>query len=179
MKFSWLALAGDMLGENDCAELEGLLDDFFRARGIRAYARKAGSMSNVVFIYAVVTERDGYTLPWYVGQTVDVDIRRNDLVRECEQSETEQALWTRGEKAAGYKLAMKILEETVKGSADEREAYWIARMRGVNPELRNSTKGNAHTNRKEYLLKVQAQQRERIPADAAWLSQILKTHQQR
>jgi hypothetical protein len=72
---------------------------------------------------------------------------------------------------------MRILEETVKDSAHEREGYWIAQMRGVNPELRNSTKGNAHTNRKEYLLKKQAQQRERIPVDAAWLGRILKTEQ--
>jgi hypothetical protein len=134
-------------------------------------------MSKVVFIYAVVSQRDGYTLPWYVGQTVDVDVRLYDLVRECEESETEQALWTRVEKAAAYKLAMRIIEETVKDSAHEREAYWIARMRGVNPELKNSTKGNAHTNRKEYLLKKQSEQRERIPADATWLAQILNTEQ--
>lgn len=136
-------------------------------------------MSKAVFIYALVSERDGYTLPWYVGQTVDVDVRLEDHLRECEIYKTQQAEWTRNEKTAGYKLATRILEETVKDSANEREAYWIAQMRGVNPDLRNTTKGNAHTNRKEYLLRKQAQQRERIPADAAWLAQILKTEQRR
>jgi GIY-YIG catalytic domain len=131
-------------------------------------------MSKTVFIYALVSERDGYTLPWYVGQTVDVDVRLYDLVRDCDENETEQALWTRGEKTGGYNIEMRILEETVKDSAHEREAYWIAQMRAVNAGLRNSTRGNAHTNRKQYLIKKQAQQRQRISADAVWLAQILK-----
>jgi len=131
-------------------------------------------MIETVFIYALVSERDGYTLPWYIGQTVDVDVRLYDLMRECVDNGTEQGLWTRGEKSDGYKIEMRILEETVKDDANEREAYWIAQMRDVNPRLRNSTKGNAHTNREEYLLKAQARQRERISMHAVWLAQILK-----
>ena len=132
-------------------------------------------MSKVVFIYALVSERDGYMLPWYVGQTVDLEHRLQDHVRECEIFKTRQAEWTRKEKVDGFKVMLRILEETTKDGAHECEEYWIAQMRSVNPELKNSTNGNAHRNRKEYLLKKQAQQRERMPADAAWLAQILKT----
>ena len=86
-----------------------------------------------------------------------------------------QAEWTRKEKADGFQVALRIIEETVKDNAHEREEYWIAKLRQVNPELKNSTAGNAHNGRQKYLLKVQAQQRERLQQDAAWLAQILKT----
>ncbi len=36
LRLGWLALAGGMLDENDRAELERLLDDFFRARPHRS-----------------------------------------------------------------------------------------------------------------------------------------------
>jgi len=132
-------------------------------------------VSKVVFIYALVSERDGCTLPWYIGQTVDCEHRLQDHLRECEIFKTRQAEWTRKEKADGFQVALRIIEETVKDNAHEREEYWIAKLRQVNPELKNSTAGNAHNGRQKYLLKVQAQQRERLQQDAAWLAQILKT----
>jgi hypothetical protein len=41
VKLTWLALSGDLLNEKDSAELERLLDQFFRKRGHHSF-RKHG-----------------------------------------------------------------------------------------------------------------------------------------
>jgi len=41
VKLSWLALSGDLLHKNDSEELEHLLDEFFRKRGLRAFRLQA------------------------------------------------------------------------------------------------------------------------------------------
>ena len=39
VKLTWLAISGDLLNEKDAAELERLLDEFFRKRGHRSFHR--------------------------------------------------------------------------------------------------------------------------------------------
>jgi len=41
VKLTWLSISGDLLNERDAAELERLLDEFFRKRGHRSF-RKHG-----------------------------------------------------------------------------------------------------------------------------------------
>jgi hypothetical protein len=41
VKLTWLAISGDLLNERDAAELERLLNEFFRKRGHRSF-RKHG-----------------------------------------------------------------------------------------------------------------------------------------
>jgi len=41
VRLTWLALSGDLLNEKDAAELERLLDDFFRKRGHRSFRKHA------------------------------------------------------------------------------------------------------------------------------------------
>jgi hypothetical protein len=41
VKLTWLALSGDLLNEKDSAELEHLLDEFFRKRGHRSFRKHA------------------------------------------------------------------------------------------------------------------------------------------
>jgi hypothetical protein len=94
-------------------------------------------------------------------------------LRECEQFKTAQALWTRVEKAEGFAVEIRIIEETTKDEAHAREEHWILRMRRVNPELKNSTDGNNHRSRKEYLLKVQEKQRAQMAEHAEWLDDLL------
>ena len=40
-KLTWLALSGDLLNEEDSAELEHLLDEFFRKREHRSFRKHA------------------------------------------------------------------------------------------------------------------------------------------
>jgi hypothetical protein len=39
VKLTWLALSGNLLNEKDAAELERLLDEFFRKRGHRSFRK--------------------------------------------------------------------------------------------------------------------------------------------
>lgn len=130
-------------------------------------------MSKTVFIYALVSSRDDFRFPWYVGQTVDCQHRIADHLRECQLFKTAQALWTRQELAEGFKVEIRIIEETDKDSAHDREEFWITTLRKVNKGLKNSTNGNAHRGRKEYLAKVQAAQREQMKGHARWLADLL------
>lgn len=41
VRLTWLALSGDLLSEKDAAELERLLDEFFRGRGHRSFRKHA------------------------------------------------------------------------------------------------------------------------------------------
>jgi hypothetical protein len=41
-KVSWLALSGRVLNEKESAELEKLLEDFFRTRGHRSFRQHGG-----------------------------------------------------------------------------------------------------------------------------------------
>jgi len=41
VKLTWLALSGNLLNERDAAELERLLDEFFRKRGLRSFRKHA------------------------------------------------------------------------------------------------------------------------------------------
>ncbi len=42
VKLIWLALSGDLLNETDSAELQHLLDEFFRKRGHRSFRKGGG-----------------------------------------------------------------------------------------------------------------------------------------
>jgi hypothetical protein len=39
VRLTWLALSGDLLNDKDSAELERLLDEFFRKRGHRSFRK--------------------------------------------------------------------------------------------------------------------------------------------
>jgi hypothetical protein len=41
VRLIWLALSGDLLNEQDSAELERVLDQFFRKRGHRSFRKHA------------------------------------------------------------------------------------------------------------------------------------------
>jgi len=39
VRLTWLAISGDLLSEKDSAQLEHLLDEFFRQRGHRSFRK--------------------------------------------------------------------------------------------------------------------------------------------
>jgi hypothetical protein len=130
-------------------------------------------LRKTVFIYALVSSRDGFRLPWYVGQTVDCQHRIADHLRECQQFKTAQAFWTRQELADGFKVEYRIIEETDKDNAHAREEFWITKMSTVNKNLKNSTAGNNHSGREKHLARVQPIQREEMKAHGPWLADLL------
>jgi hypothetical protein len=124
-----------------------------------------------IFIYALVSTRDGGVLPWYVGQSVDVFGR---LKKHGLSGHASKVAWLRAEREAGFEIQARVLEECGSQSqANDREAFWINHFQAINPQLLNGTRGGK-PGRVEYLQSIQAEQRTAMAADAEWLTSLEK-----
>ncbi len=138
-------------------------------------------MQPPIFIYALVSTRDDR--PGYIGQSVDVE-GRHKIHLQCLNPDPERRdaastfgkpvyEWIRSEIAAGFRIETRIIEETPDNfTADDREGFWIAKLRAAGYTLHNSTGGNGRRTPK-WREKVLARDREQLASDREWLSKTL------
>ena len=131
-----------------------------------------------IFIYALVSERDGRQMPYYVGQALEPDLRLNvDHLKKITNSA--KGRWIQKELSAGFAVGFRLLEECPdKATADERECYWIEVFRSHNPDLTNTGSGNKRAqaeNWKARLQKAAVKHRAQLAKDKEWLDGFKKT----
>ena len=122
----------------------------------------------MIFIYALVSSRDGESTVWYVGQSVDVQARFDK--HQSKISRGRRGRWIQKELAHGFTVRPRLIEECPdKMTANAREAYWIDFFRKLNPQLTNGT-SDPRNRRGTSLSKVVKEQRQRLKQDRKWNS---------
>jgi hypothetical protein len=124
-----------------------------------------------IFIYALVSTRDGGNAVWYVGQSVDVQGRFEKHHLKDAKAGRKKASWIRAELEAGFTVYPRVVEECTTANANEREAFWIEFFARTNAGLTNGTNGTGSAQRRRWLDKVAVEQRAQLESDREWLVQ--------
>lgn len=96
--------------------------------------------SMVYFIYGLFSTKDGVIR--YIGQTKSIRSRLSSHKYDAlkRKSKNHKCNWIRSVYESNYEIDIKVIEECDDGNVDEKEIYWINKLKSCN-KLTNELKG--------------------------------------